>query len=101
MFDKIQSRYYWPQMYNDIRSYVMSCDSCQRRGKQKTKLPLHPIPVETMDYLTKWPEARPVKHRSNEKKSDFDPFKIVLPILAYTCRFFAYLYIDLPIYADF
>ncbi|EXX58658.1 hypothetical protein RirG_195830 [Rhizophagus irregularis DAOM 197198w] len=40
-------------------------------------------------------------HRSNEKKSDFDPFKIVLPILAYTCRFFAYLCIDLPIYADF
>ncbi|CAB4418579.1 unnamed protein product [Rhizophagus irregularis] len=87
MFDKLQSRYYWPQMYNDIRSYVMSCDSCQRRGKQKTKLPLHPIPVESpfhqigidfvgplpittngnkyiitaMDYLTKWPEARPVK----------------------------------------
>ena len=32
-------------MYEDIRSYVISCDSCQRRGKQKTKQPLHPIPV--------------------------------------------------------
>ncbi|GET55706.1 putative integrase core domain protein [Rhizophagus irregularis DAOM 181602=DAOM 197198] len=71
MFDKIQSRYYWPQMYNDIRSYVMSCDSCQRRGKQKTKLPLHPIPVETMDYLTKWPEARPVKEATAEQAALF------------------------------
>ncbi|GET57239.1 putative integrase core domain protein [Rhizophagus irregularis DAOM 181602=DAOM 197198] len=97
MFDKIQSRYYWPQMYNDIRSYVMSCDSCQRRGKQKTKLPLHPIPVESpfhqigidfvgplpittngnkyiitaMDYLTKWPEARPVKEATAEQAALF------------------------------
>ncbi|GET57624.1 putative integrase core domain protein [Rhizophagus irregularis DAOM 181602=DAOM 197198] len=71
MFDKIQSRYYWPQMYNDIRAYVMSCDSCQRRGKQKTKLPLHPIPVETMDYLTKWPEARAVKEATAEQAALF------------------------------
>jgi hypothetical protein len=97
MFDKIQSRYYWPQMYNDIRSYVISCDSCQRRGKQKTKLPLHPIPVESpfhqigidfigplpvtkngnkyiitaMDYLTKWPEARPVKEATAEQAALF------------------------------
>src|SRR5919206_696125 len=46
MFDKIRSRYYWPQMFENIRAYVMSCDACQRRGKQKTKQPLHPIPVE-------------------------------------------------------
>ncbi|GBC32235.1 DDE-type integrase/transposase/recombinase [Rhizophagus irregularis DAOM 181602=DAOM 197198] len=97
MFDKIQSRYYWPQMYNDIRSYVMSCDSCQRRGKQKTKLPLHPIPVESpfyqigidfvgplpiitnenkyiitaMDYLTKWLEAQSVKEVTAEQAAHF------------------------------
>ena len=29
MFDKIKSRYYWPQMYENIREYVKSCDSCQ------------------------------------------------------------------------
>jgi len=35
MFEKIRTRYYWPQMYEDIRTYVRSCDSCQRRGKNK------------------------------------------------------------------
>jgi hypothetical protein len=97
MFDKIKSRYYWPQMYEDIRSYTKSCDACQRRGKQKTKQPLHPIPVESpfyqigidfigplpvtksgnkyiitaMDYLTKWPEARPVKEATADQAVSF------------------------------
>jgi hypothetical protein len=35
MFEKIRSRYYWPQMYENIKSYVQSCDICQRRGKNK------------------------------------------------------------------
>src|SRR5581483_6624028 len=80
MFDKMKDRYYWPQMFEDIRNYVSSCDSCQRRGKAKRNEPLHPIPVGepfyqigidyvgplnrtkdgnryiivAMDYLTKW-----------------------------------------------
>jgi hypothetical protein len=87
MFNKIRTRYYWPQMYESIRKYVQSCDACQRRGRPKTKNELHPIPVDSpfyrigidfvgplprtsrgnkyiivaMDYLTKWPEAKAVK----------------------------------------
>ena len=86
MFDKIRGRYYWPQMFEDIKSYVQSCDSCQKRGKAHNNQLLHPIPVQTpffqvgidfvgplpkttggnryilvaIDYLTKWPEARPL-----------------------------------------
>jgi len=45
MFDKMKKRFYWPQMYNNIRDYVESCDQCQRRGKFKRSEPLHPIPV--------------------------------------------------------
>ena len=45
MMDKMKSRYYWPQMFNDIRTYVESCDACQRRGKSKRNEPLHPIPI--------------------------------------------------------
>lgn len=26
---KIRTRYYWPQMYEDIKEYIQSCDSCQ------------------------------------------------------------------------
>src|SRR3954452_8157799 len=87
MMNKMKTRYYWPQMFEDIRTYVKSCDTCQRRGKFKRVKPLHPIPVGelfyrvgidyvgpllktkegnryiivAMDYLTKWPEAKPTK----------------------------------------
>ena len=50
MFNKIRDRYYWPQMYEDIHSYVQSCDSCQRRGKNKKNQLLHPIPVHSPFY---------------------------------------------------
>ena len=97
MFDKIKSRYYWPQMYENIREYVKSCDSCQRRGKYKRNEPLHPIPVHSpfyqigidfvgplpktksgnkyiitaMDYLTKWPEAKAVPEATAEQTAIF------------------------------
>src|SRR5688572_25280192 len=87
MMEKMKSRYYWPQMFENIRKYVKTCDACQRRGKFKRNEPLHPIPVGApfhrigidyvgplpttkkgnkyiivaMDYLTKWPEAKPTK----------------------------------------
>jgi hypothetical protein len=31
VFEKARERYYWPQMYEDIRRYVSTCDICQRR----------------------------------------------------------------------
>ncbi|GES96338.1 DDE-type integrase/transposase/recombinase [Rhizophagus clarus] len=97
MFNKIKDRYYWPQMYENIREYVKSCDSCQRRGKSKANQLLHPIVVHgpfyqvgidfvgllpitpngnhyiivAMDYMTKWPEARPVSRATAEETSQF------------------------------
>ena len=29
VFEKVRERYYWPQMYDDVRNYVNSCDTCQ------------------------------------------------------------------------
>jgi len=97
MFEKLRDRYYWPQMYEDIRSYVHACDPCQRRGKFKKNQTLHPIPVNSpfyqigidfvgplplteqgnkyiivaMDYLTKWPEAKPVPAATAEQVAKF------------------------------
>jgi len=97
MFNKIRSRYYWPQMYEDIRQYVQKCDNCQRRGRSKKNNLLHPIPVHSpfyqigidivgplprtqrnkkyivvaMDYLTKWPEARAISEATAEKVAEF------------------------------
>ena len=84
MFNKIRDIYYWTQMYEDICQYIKTCDSCQRRGKKRTKEPLHSLSIErpfqrigidivgplpiterqnryivvATDYLTKWPEAK-------------------------------------------
>src|SRR5277367_1110724 len=50
MFNKIRDRYYWPQMYEDIRLYVQLCDSCQRRGRNRKNQLLHPIQVQSPFY---------------------------------------------------
>jgi hypothetical protein len=97
MFDKIKERYYWPQLYENIREYVRSCDSCQRRGKPKKHEELHPIPVQApfyqigidfvgplpitssgnkhiivaVDYFTKWPEAKAVPEATAEQVALF------------------------------
>src|SRR5581483_8904776 len=44
-FEKIRDQYYWPQMFENIKDYIQSCDQCQKCGKYKTPEPLHPIPV--------------------------------------------------------
>ena len=96
-YRRIKIRYYWPQMFNDVRKYVQSCDECQRRGKNKRSEPLHPLKVGqpfdrlgmdivgplpktkqgnthivvATEYLTKWPEARAIP---NAKASSVVPF---------------------------
>ena len=97
MFNKIKTQYYWPQYYEDIKTYVESCDACQRRGRSKKNNVLHSIPVHSpfyqigidfvgplpctqrekkyiivaMDYLTKWPEARAVSEATAEVTAQF------------------------------
>ena len=41
----ISERYFWPQMGDDIKKYVRSCDICQKRQKPVRTEPLHPIKV--------------------------------------------------------
>ncbi len=97
MFNKIRERYFWPQMYETIRTYVKSCDVCQRRGRPHNEQPLHPIEIKgpwyqigidfvgplpmttsgnkyiivAMDYFTKWPEAKAVPNATAEQVAIF------------------------------
>src|SRR6266496_3512267 len=34
---KLKERYYWPKIKEDIKSYIQTCDQCQRRGKTTDK----------------------------------------------------------------
>lgn len=96
-FNKIRERYYWPQMYETIRSYIQACDVCQRRGRPSKNNELYPIPphspfyrigidfvgplpitrkgnryiIVAVDMFTKWPEARAVPEATATQVAQF------------------------------
>ena len=96
-YNKIKEKFFWRGMYNDIRKYIKYCDICQRRGKKGESGKLYPIkvgePFERIgidfigpltptkrgnkyilvatDYLTKWPEAKPMKEANANNVVEF------------------------------
>ena len=40
VFHMIRRRFYWPNMWSDVRHHVKSCHQCQIRSTQKVELPL-------------------------------------------------------------
>ena len=46
-FAAIQTKYYWPRMYQEIVDFVNSCDTCQRakHSRHQVSTPLNPLPV--------------------------------------------------------
>lgn len=47
VYSAIQTKYYWPRMFQQIYDYVKSCDRCQRtkREAHPNTTPLNPLPV--------------------------------------------------------
>lgn len=45
-YSKIKTRYYWPSMKSDIRSYIKTCDSCQK-NKTNFKPTKQPMQITT------------------------------------------------------
>ena len=96
-YNKIKERYYWNQMYDDIKEYIKTCDTCQRFGKPERNEILHsievgqpferigidivgPLPETTSknkyivvatEYLTKWPEAKALDKANAENVAEF------------------------------
>ena len=96
-YKRVKERYYWNQMYDDIKKYVQTCNACQRFGKPQRNESLHsievgkpfervgidivgPLPKTTrgnkyivvaIDYLTKWPEAKALSNATAENVADF------------------------------
>ena len=50
VFEKVKERYFWPQMYDDIKDYIKTCDTCQRKGKQKRREELKPLSIREPFY---------------------------------------------------
>src|SRR6266498_354533 len=94
---KLKERYYWPKMKDDIRSYIQTCDQCQRRGKTTDENELHSIKIKelfyqwgidivrsltetlqenkyivvTIDYFTKYSEARTLTNANVKSVANF------------------------------
>nr|GEV78303.1 hypothetical protein [Tanacetum cinerariifolium] len=47
--------FFWPSIYRDAREMIKTCDICQRQGKISQR---DEMPQNTVDYLSKWVEAK-------------------------------------------
>ncbi len=104
---KLQQRYYWPCMKEDVNDYVRNCQSCQaRKGtyrkpagllevSQRAELPfervgmdiLGPFPqtkagnkyiIVAIDYITKWAETASLKSGDAQSVAEFFVKMVVL-----------------------
>ena len=66
-YEALHRLFYWPRMNNDVRSYVKSCDSCQRiKASQQVPAgllqpmptPNHPWEYVSMDFIIQLPKTR-------------------------------------------
>ena len=65
--EHIKARFYWPNLWNDVRHYVRSCHECQIRNTAKMHLPLQistPTKIFARIYLDcmRMPEVRGFTH---------------------------------------
>jgi transposase InsO family protein len=96
---RLRQSYYWPQLEDDVRSYVKGCRECQLRAPPRSIEPLHSIPVHSpfyrigidligplpfhiadtdprylvvaTDYLTKWAITQPIVKKTAATIADF------------------------------
>nr|GEX80611.1 reverse transcriptase domain-containing protein [Tanacetum cinerariifolium] len=47
--------FFWPSIYRDAHKMIKTCDICQRQGKISQR---DEMPQNTIDYLSKWVEAK-------------------------------------------
>ena len=47
-FHKLRQKYWWPQMLQNVKDYISSCDTCQRvkMDRRRKPTPLQPLPIE-------------------------------------------------------
>ncbi len=54
IFQVVQQRYYWSQMFEDIRNYVKTCNDCQQRGGLQKNNIIHLILAKTLFQRILW-----------------------------------------------
>ena len=98
VYKKLHRKYYWPNMSEDVKDYIRSCHSCQRKKNPRRSYcavlqkfivgncferigldVLGPLPqtyngskyiLVVVDYFSKWVEAYPLKNQSAEETAE-------------------------------
>src|SRR6266498_4086791 len=65
---KLKERYYWPKMKNDVKSYIQTCDQCQRCGKTTDENELHSIKIKELFYQWEIDIVGPLTETSRRNK---------------------------------
>jgi len=97
-YQRTSNLYYWPKMESDIKEYVRTCTTCQKRERKRGEAPLEPIKkgtkpfhqvgvdimgplprtltgkryvVVAVDHFTKWVEARALEEADAQSIATF------------------------------
>ena len=97
-YQRTSNLYYWPRMEADIKEYVRTCETCQKRERKRGEAPLEPIKkgvkpfhqvgvdimgplprsltgkryvVVAIDHFTKWVEARALEEADAQSIATF------------------------------
>src|SRR6266498_5090706 len=65
---KLKERYYWPKMKNDVKSYIQTCDQCQKCGKITDENELYSIKIKEPFYQWGIDIVGPLTETSRENK---------------------------------
>ena len=97
-YSYLSKQIWWPGMIQDVQEYIRTCDTCQKRRTLKDKIPLQksqapgqpfehigidvigPLPltqtrkryiVVSVDWFTKWPEAKALETADAQTIAEF------------------------------
>ena len=79
---KITPRFYWPELTADVRTFVSSCDRCQRvnySSLPKGNEELHPVPVPSRIWAQVGIDIMSVK--------EVDGYKYVITAIDYMSKY--------------